>query len=81
MFTNQLFHQKLQLRWTGKQHPTIQPLTQDEQASQKTAKPFLPTNIGVFSLVENQVTFKLENVFFFTVNFARVGFGKSASQR
>jgi hypothetical protein len=38
-------------------------------------------NVGVFSLVENQVTFKLENVFFFTVIFARVGFGKPAFQR
>jgi hypothetical protein len=42
---------------------------------------FFPPNIGVFSLVENQVTFKLENVFFFTVIFARIGFGKSAFQR
>jgi hypothetical protein len=41
---------------------------------------FLP-NVGVFSLVENQVTFKLKNVFFFTVIFARVGFGKPAFQR
>jgi hypothetical protein len=41
----------------------------------------LPASIGVFSLVENQVTFKLENVFFFTVIFARVGFGKPAFQR
>jgi len=41
----------------------------------------LPASIGVFSLVENQVTFKLENVFFFTVIFARVGFGNPAFQR
>ena len=34
----------------------------------------VPASIGAFSLVENQVTFKLENVFFFTVIFARVGF-------
>jgi hypothetical protein len=39
---------------------------------------FSPLNIGAFSLVENQVTFKLENVFFFTVIFARIGFNKSA---
>jgi hypothetical protein len=42
---------------------------------------FSSLNIGVLSLVENQVTFKLENVFFFTVIFARVGFSKSAFQR
>jgi hypothetical protein len=81
MLTNQLFHQKLQSRWTGKQHPPIQPLTQDGQASQKPHSHSLPAIIGVFSLVENQVTFKLENVFFFTVIFARVGFGKPAFQR
>ena len=53
-------------RWTG-------------IAKNRTAIP--PQNVGVFSLVENQVTFKLENVFFFTVIFARVGFGKPAFQR
>jgi len=40
----------------------------------------LPAIIGIFSFAENQVTFKLENVFFFTVIFARVGFGKPAFQ-
>jgi hypothetical protein len=42
---------------------------------------FSSLNISVFSLVKNQVTFKLENVFFFTVIFARVGFGKLAFHR
>jgi len=53
-------------RWTG--------------IAKKPHSHFLP-NVGVFSLVENQVTFKLENVFFFTVIFARVGFGKPVFQR
>jgi len=41
---------------------------------------FSPTNMGAFFLSENQVTFKVEKVFFFTVIFATVGFVTTASQ-
>jgi len=54
---------------------------QDEHASLKTAQPFFTQKHGRFFLSENQVTFKVEKVFFFAAIFATVGSITTAFQR